>query len=147
LFQGGFSVAEPTKRFILNAEQRTYVEQDWGHEDWIWNGRYCGKKLFIKKGKSTDWVHHRVKDKVLYVESGQVVLTYGYDDDSRYSSQLTLSADAAFHVPPGMYHSIKALEESRLLELSTHHSEKDVYTAGQELEDDTDADDDDSSGS
>jgi mannose-6-phosphate isomerase-like protein (cupin superfamily) len=134
-------VAEPTKRFILNAEQRTYVEQDWGHEDWIWNGRYCGKKLLIKKGKTTDWLHHRVKDKVLYVESGQVVLTYGYDDDVKFASHLTLGADSAFHVPTGMYHSIKALEESRLLELSTHHSEKDVIRAGQEPEDGADEDD------
>lgn len=123
-----------SKRFILNAEQRPYVEQDWGHEDWIWNGRYCGKKLLIKKSRSTEWIYHRVKDKVLYVESGQILLTYGYDVDIKFASTLTLGADAAFHIPPGMYHSVKALDESRILELSTHHSEKDVIRAGQDPE-------------
>lgn len=131
-------MTEATKRFILNAEQRPYVEQDWGHEDWIWNGRYCGKKLLIKKGRTTDWVYHRVKDKVLYVEVGQILLTYGYDADPKFAATLTLGPDAAFHVPPGMYHSVKALDEARLLELSTHHSEKDVIRAGQEPEDDAD---------
>ncbi len=131
-------MVEPAKKFILNAEQRIYVEQPWGSEDWIWNGRYCGKKLLIKKGKQTEWVYHRVKDKVLYVEAGQVLLTYSYDADAKFASELTLSADAAFHVPPGMYHSIKAIDESRLLELSTHHSDKDVIRAGQEPEDDND---------
>lgn len=131
-------MSEPTKRFILNAEQRVYVEKDWGHEDWIWNGRYCGKKLLIKKGRGTEWIYHRVKDKVLYVESGQIVLTYGYDEDTKFASNLTLGPDSAFHVPPGMYHSVRAVEESRLLELSTHHSEKDVIRAGQEPESDDD---------
>ena len=131
-------MAEPAKRFILNAEQRVYVEQPWGHEDWIWNGRYCGKKLTVHKNKSTDWIYHKVKDKVLYVESGSILLTYGYDEDVLLASTLTLGIDAAFHVPPGMFHSIKALEESRLLELSTHHNEKDVIRAGQEDYDNAD---------
>ena len=123
-------MAESAKKFILNAEQRVYVEEDWGHEDWIWNGRYCGKKLLIKAGKTTPWSYHRVKDKVLYVESGNVVLTYGYDESTATASNLTLGPDAAFHVPPGMYHSIKATSEARLLELSTHHNDKDVYSNG-----------------
>lgn len=133
-------MAEPSKKFVLNAEHRVYVEQPWGHEDWIWNGRYCGKKLLVKKSRATDWIYHRVKDKVLYVESGQVLLTYGYDADPKYASNLTLGPDAAFHVPPGMYHSVKALDEARLLELSTHHSEKDVIKAGEEPEDAADDD-------
>lgn len=127
-------MAEPTKRFILNAEQRVYVEKDWGHEDWIWNGRYCGKKLLIKKGRATEWVYHRVKDKTLYLESGRVLLTYGWDEELELAATLTLTADMAFHIPPGMFHKVQGLEESRLLELSTHHSEKDVIAAGQEQE-------------
>jgi mannose-6-phosphate isomerase-like protein (cupin superfamily) len=133
-------MAEPAKRFILNAEQRVYVERDWGSEDWIWNGRYCGKKLVIRKGKTSDWIYHRVKDKVLYVESGRVLLTYGWDEDVSLGATLTLTADMAFHIPPGMYHKIQGLEESRALELSTHHSEKDVLTPGMDAEPDNDAD-------
>lgn len=125
-------MSEPAKKFILNAEQRVYVEKDWGHEDWIWNGRYCGKKLFVKKNKSSEWVYHRVKDKVLYVESGSILLTYGWDEDVKFAATLSMTADMAFHIPPGMYHSFKGLDDARVLELSTHHNEKDVIASGQE---------------
>lgn len=123
-------MAEPVKKFILNAEQRVYVEKPWGYEDWIWNGRYCGKKLFVKKDGISDWAYHRVKDKTLYVESGTILLTYGWDDDVELAATLTLTEDMAFHIPPGMYHKFKGLKEARVLELSTHHSEKDVILAG-----------------
>lgn len=130
-------MAEPSKRFVLNAEQRVYVEKDYGSEDWLWNGRFCGKKLTVKKGKSSEWVYHRVKDKVLYVEAGRVLLTYGWDADETIAGTLVMTADMAFHIPPGMYHKFQGLEESRLLELSTHHSEKDVFSGADEQESDT----------
>lgn len=131
-------MAESIKKFILNAEQRVYVEHDWGYEDWLWNGRYCGKKLVIKKGKISPWVHHRVKDKVLYVEAGKVLLTYGWDEDATQGATLTMAPDMAFHIPPGMWHKVQGLEESRCLELSTHHSEKDVIGVGDHEPEDTD---------
>ena len=134
-------MAEASRKFVLNAEQRVYVEKDWGSEDWLWNGRYCGKKLVIKRGKTSEWVHHRVKDKVLYVESGKVLLTYGWDDDESHAATLTMTADMAFHIPPGMQHKFQGLEESRVLELSTHHNEKDVVGAGQPEPEDVDDDD------
>ena len=31
-------MAEVSRKFVLNAEQRVYVEKDWGSEDWLWNG-------------------------------------------------------------------------------------------------------------
>jgi mannose-6-phosphate isomerase-like protein (cupin superfamily) len=77
-------------------------------------------------------VYHRVKDKVLYVESGHVELTYGWDADPSSAATLSMTTDMAFHVPQGMYHSLKGLAESKLLELSTHHNEKDVLTANTE---------------
>ena len=80
-------MAQPAKRFILNAEQRVYVEKSWGHEDWITNGRYCGKKLHVKKGKACSFHHHRVKDEVMYLESGKIVLTYGWDEDPTHAAQ------------------------------------------------------------
>lgn len=132
------------RRFILNAEQRVYVEQPWGHEDWLWNTRYCGKKLVIKKGKESQWQYHRVRDKVFYVERGKILLTYGWDENLANSATLTMTADMAFHIPPGMYHKVQGLEESLVLELGTHHSEKDVLTPDSELPDDDNSRDDDS---
>lgn len=133
-------MAAPAKKFVLNAEQRTYVEKSWGHEDWIWNGRYCGKKLFIEKGKECSFHYHKIKDEVMYLESGKVLLTYGWDEDPANAAQLTMTPDMAFHIPPGMWHRFKGLETSMLFEFSTHHSDKDVVRLGdkQDGKDDTD---------
>jgi mannose-6-phosphate isomerase-like protein (cupin superfamily) len=143
-------VAAPAKKFVLNAEQRVYVEKSWGYEDWIWNGRYCGKKLFIEKGKECSFHYHKVKDEVMYLERGKVLLTYGWDSDPEFAASLTLTPDMAFHIPPGMWHRFKGLEESMLFEFSTHHSDKDVVRLGDKeakdgADDETDEDSDENS--
>jgi mannose-6-phosphate isomerase-like protein (cupin superfamily) len=131
----------PNARFILNVEQRVYVEKSWGHEDWIYNGRYCGKKLHVKKGKESSFHYHKVKDEVMYLESGKIQLTYGWDEDLSHAAQITLTPDMAFHIPPGMWHKFQGLEESVITEFSTHHNDKDVVRAGQNSAE-TDDDDD-----
>jgi hypothetical protein len=50
-----------------------------------------------------------------------------------------MTADMAFHIPPGMYHKFQGIEESQILELSTHHSEKDVFSGEEEQEPEPDA--------
>jgi D-lyxose ketol-isomerase len=66
----------------------------------------------------------------MYLERGKVLLTYGWDSDPEFAAQLTLTPDMAFHIPPGMWHRFKGLEESMLFEFSTHHSDKDVVRLG-----------------
>jgi mannose-6-phosphate isomerase-like protein (cupin superfamily) len=122
----------PNARFILNVEQRVYVEKSWGHEDWIYNGRYCGKKLHVNKGKECSFHYHKVKDEVMYVESGKIQLTYGWDEDLSHAATITLTPDMAFHIPPGMWHKFAGIEQSVITEFSTHHNDKDVVRAGQQ---------------
>lgn len=129
------------KRFVVNAEQRVFVEKKWGYEDWIWNGRYCGKKLALDKGKECSFHYHKVKDEVIYVATGKVLMLYGWDEDISTAAALTMTPDMAFHIPPGMYHKFKGLEESVMFEFSTHHSDKDVVRAG-DTDTDKDVDDD-----
>ena len=67
----------------------------------------------------------------MYLQSGKVLLTYGWDEDVTAAAQLVLTPDMAFHIPPGMWHKFQGLEESMMFEFSTHHSDKDVVRAGQ----------------
>lgn len=132
----------PAQRCVLSAEQRVFVEKSWGWEDWIWNGKYCGKKLFVKKGKQCSWHYHKVKDEVIYVEKGRILLTYGWDDDEKNAAELIMTPGMAFHIPAGMIHRFTGQEESLLTEFSTHHSDKDVVRIGQTQEaNDEDAED------
>ena len=73
----------------------------------------------------------------MYLESGKILLSYGWDEDLTHAAQITLTPDMAFHIPPGMWHKFQGLEESVITEFSTHHNDKDVVRAGQEDPDDT----------
>ena len=52
-----------------------FVSKGWGYEKWIANSpSYCGKLLFIAKGKKCSWHYHKIKDEVFYVQSGKIIL-------------------------------------------------------------------------
>ena len=54
------------------------VDKPWGYElIWALTDLYCGKKLFIKAGEALSLQFHKVKDEVIYVESGSVEFTIG----------------------------------------------------------------------
>ena len=62
-------------------ENRNFVSKGWGYEDWIVNKKeYCGKILFIKKGKRCSWHYHKLKDETFYIQSGKLEVLYGWDD-------------------------------------------------------------------
>ena len=50
------------------------VKKVWGHEEWIINRDYCGKKLILKKGFRCSIHHHKVKDETFYIIKGKVLL-------------------------------------------------------------------------
>ena len=51
-------------------DDRIFVSKGWGYEDWIVNKeQYCGKLLFIKKGKKCSWHYHKNKDETFYIQS------------------------------------------------------------------------------
>ena len=105
-----------------------YVPKGWGYEKWIVNSeKYCGKLLFIAKGKQCSWHYHRKKDEVFYVQSGKVMLYYGWDDDIELAKNIILAKGDKFHVPVRLKHRMYALEDTELFEFSTEHFDKDSY--------------------
>ena len=53
-----------------------YVPKGWGYEKWIVNNEmYCGKLLFIEKGKRCSWHYHKIKDETFYLQSGLIFCT------------------------------------------------------------------------
>ena len=66
---------------IIRPEDRVYVAKGWGYEDWLYNGIYCGKILFIKRGKKCSWHYHDIKDEVIHCQSGAIEMLFGDDDD------------------------------------------------------------------
>jgi len=110
-----------------------FVSKGWGYEKWIANSPlYCGKLLFIAKGKKCSWHYHKLKDEVFYIQSGAIELAYGWDEDKRLSKTTTLIQGDKFqiqgdkfHVPVGLKHQMFALKDTELFEFSTQHFDSD----------------------
>jgi len=104
------------------------VPKGWGYEKWIVNKEeYCGKVLYFDKGKKCSWHYHKIKDEVFYVQSGRILLTYGQDDDIGLATKLVLEKGDNFHIPVGLRHQMKAMENTELFEFSTQHFDEDSY--------------------
>jgi mannose-6-phosphate isomerase-like protein (cupin superfamily) len=107
-----------------------HVQKPWGSEEWIVNSpKYCGKLLRIDKDKSTSWHYHKLKDEVMYVHTGKVLIRHGFNEDINHISntELTLNSGESFHILPGRIHKITALEDTELFEFSTEHFDSDSY--------------------
>ena len=103
-----------------------FVPKGWGYEKWIVNCKdYCGKILFFAKGKKCSWHYHREKDEVFYVQSGKLMVYYSNFDDFEMAYVKELNAGEKFHVPTGMRHRMKALEDTVMFEFSTEHFDED----------------------
>jgi quercetin dioxygenase-like cupin family protein len=92
----------------------------WGSEDWIVNSdRYCGKILTLRQGWQCSLHHHPIKDETLYLMSGKV----RFELDGR---AIDMQPGDWVRVWPGSLHRFTGIEDSVIVEFSTHHDEADV---------------------
>ena len=97
------------------------VEKPWGWElIWAEADQYVGKLLFVKAGHSLSLQFHRMKDEAWYVTEGRAQLEMGAAGAALTESEV-VGPGAAFHMPPGTVHRVKALEDTLILEVSTPH--------------------------
>jgi len=96
------------------------VPKVWGHEEVIVNRGYCGKKLVLNKGFRCSMHYHKLKDETFYILSGKVLLEIGM------KKQIMLPGDSML-IKPGQKHRFTGLEDSEIIEFSTHHEDSDSY--------------------
>lgn len=110
---------------VIKPCDMNFVSKTWGWELWITNNeKYCGKKLFIKQGHHLSYHSHRIKDEVLFVESGKIWFTHNLNGEPE---SIEMSVGYAFHVKPGVIHQMRAIEDTVLYEFSTQHFDEDSY--------------------
>jgi mannose-6-phosphate isomerase len=104
---------------VLGAEAKR-VEKPWGHEIW-WaeTTDYAGKVLVVLAGHALSLQLHREKDESSYLFSGRLRLTSG-PNESQLEEQI-LEPGQSWRMEPGTIHSIEALEDSVVFEVSTPH--------------------------
>jgi len=94
------------------------VEKPWGHEIW-WaqTPEYAGKVLAVQAGHALSLQLHREKDESSYLFSGRLRLRSGATE-GRLEERI-LEPGQSWRVEPGTIHSIEALEDSIVFEVST----------------------------
>lgn len=105
------------------AEERTppqRVEKPWGYELW-WAETpfYAGKILHVDAGHRLSLQMHREKDESSYLLSGRLLLTRGASAEELTTEEI--GPGFAWRVEPGTVHTIEALEDADVLEVSTPH--------------------------
>lgn len=93
------------------------VDKVWGKEYWIVNDEYCGKFLLLNKGSQSSYHYHNEKKETFYPLRGGVLLTVEGKE---------IRLGRAYTIEPLVKHSFKGLTDAVILEISTHHDDKDV---------------------
>lgn len=102
-----------------------FVEKVWGHEEWIVNTeKYCGKKLVFNEGYRLSMHYHKVKDETFYLLSGKILLETEYEGQKQ---ERIMTPGDVQRILPNMLHRVTALQDSVVVEFSTHHEDEDSY--------------------
>ena len=110
----------------MTSSQIKHVPKGWGYEKWIVNNElYCGKLLFFNAGKRCSWHYHKNKDETFYIQSGEILLIYGEEDDIEKAKMTILKPGDKFYVYPGLRHQMQARSDTELFEFSTQHFDED----------------------
>jgi len=103
------------------------VIKNWGSEFWIANYDYCGKQLNLKKDYRCSMHYHKIKDETFYLTKGKILLeTYASKEKDDYQ-KLIMNVGDSYRVLPGIPHRFTGLEDSEIIEFSTHHEDEDSY--------------------
>ncbi len=109
------------------------VKKDWGYEIWLANSEkedYCGKILFIKKGKSTSMHYHLDKHETFYVLDGTLRVDMLRDREHRDAPpfSMTCQEGECMEMERGQAHKLIADgEDLTLIEISTFHKDEDSH--------------------
>lgn len=94
------------------------TKKPWGEERLFAHTKnYAGKILIIRKGHRLSLQYHEIKEETLYLEQGILKLTIG--SSSTKNSSKIVTAGHIFHLPPKTVHRMEAIENCRLIEVST----------------------------
>ena len=96
------------------------IDKPWGHEIWwAWTDDYVGKILHVKAGHRLSVQYHERKDETSYVLRGPPDALQGLV--GRRPADHAGRARRAVAQPAGEIHTIEAIEDADVLEVSTPH--------------------------
>ena len=94
------------------------VDKPWGNELWwAWTDRYVGKILHVEAGHRLSVQYHERKDETCYVLRGRVNLLRGTSAEDLTATEMGVGDQ--WRNRPGEIHTIEAIEDADVLEVST----------------------------
>lgn len=94
------------------------IEKPWGREIWVAvTDAYALKIIHFNAGARSSLQYHRRKHEHVYIDSGRVRAELE-DEDGRLCEHI-FEPGTVIENPPGRRHRIEALEDTRLIEVST----------------------------
>jgi mannose-6-phosphate isomerase len=94
------------------------IPKPWGSEVWLAHtDGYAGKILRVRAGCRLSIQYHEQKDETSYVLSGRVIVSQG--DSAEQLSARELGPGESWRNPPLLVHTLEAIEDAEILEVST----------------------------
>ena len=94
------------------------IEKPWGREIWVAHtDRYAFKIIEIKQGTRSSLQYHVKKHEHIYLDGG--LLQVEWEDENGRMRTLQLKPGDVIENKPGRKHRVLALENARLIEVST----------------------------
>lgn len=101
--------------------------KQWGQELWLFHcSDYTAKFLDFNAGAQGSLHFHVDKHESWHLLEGEIEVTT-IDTDTAAQSVYTLRVGEMIDIPRLCPHQVKAIQKSRILEVSTQHSESDSY--------------------
>lgn len=96
------------------------VDKPWGYEIWYaWTDQYVGKIIHVNTGHKLSLQYHVNKDETSYLLKGKLRLTKGASADDLTVTEI--GEGYQWRNRPGEIHTIEAVEDADVLEVSTPH--------------------------
>lgn len=114
----GLAELGPTRTFDFRSKY-------WGRIETIVNSEYTGKRLFFRKGAHSSLHFHCAKTETYFVHSGRLLvrLRAGRGQDCWFE----VPAGTTLTIPPGLMHQSGAIEDTVIIEISTHDEDADSF--------------------
>jgi len=99
----------------IRKEYGNKTDKPWGYEKILINTeKYLTKELYLKEGYRTSLHKHKKKDETMYIIKGRGYIEF--EDRKEY-----FSVNDTVRIKPNIIHSIVALENTKINEMSTPH--------------------------
>jgi quercetin dioxygenase-like cupin family protein len=96
------------------------IQKPWGYEIWYaWTDQYVGKIIHVNAGQKLSLQYHNLKDETSYLLKGRMYLTKGPDAENLTVTEIQQGHQ--WRNRPLEVHTIEAIEDSDVLEVSTPH--------------------------